>query len=273
VPLVPYPYADEPLTSGFTQSCAHVTMLRYLRQKTVWWRKFAMRAAFPALFCFLLCAAPSSAQSPDGAVSSETPAAVEKGTPSPMILSGKGPIASGKTKTIEFGVGYSYVSHAESSPSQRLGLQGVDASATIGFSRFGLKADVGYARAGNVLGTGTHSDILSYLVGPVFRPVSTRKYEIYAHALVGGARESGPFLTSGGIILVGGWATSYAWEAGGGVKYWISDTLAISTEADCLRAAYYDPSARLRGELNLKTTAGVVFYFGRRSGNRRRDGR
>ena len=247
-------------------------MLRYLRQKTVWWRNSASRATLSTLICFLLCAARSSAQSSTGAVSSETPASIEKATPPPMVLSGKGPVASGKSKTIEFGVGYSYVSHAQS-PSQRLGLQGADAGVTIGFSRFGLKADVGYARAANVLGTGTHSDILSYLVGPVFRPVSTRKYELSVHALVGGARQSGPFLTSGGIIFIGGWATSYAWEAGGGVKYWISDTLAISTEADCLRSAYYGPTARLQGEFNLKTTAGLIFYFGKRSGNWRRDRR
>jgi hypothetical protein len=247
-------------------------MLRYLRQKTVWWRNSASRATLSTLICFLLCAARSSAQSSNGAVSSETPASIEKATPPPMVLSGKGPVASGKSKTIEFGVGYSYVSHAQS-PSQRLGLQGADAGVTIGFSRFGLKADVGYARAANVLGTGTHSDILSYLVGPVFRPVSARKYEIWVHALAGGARESGPFLTSGGIIFIGGWATSYAWEAGGGVKYWISDTLAISTEADCLRSAYYGPTARLQGEFNIKTTAGLIFYFGKRSGNWRRDRR
>jgi hypothetical protein len=270
VPLLRYPYVNEPPQRGFVQSCAHVTMLRYPRQKTVWWRNFAMRATFSTLICFLLCAAHSSAQSPDVASSSVASAAIEKSTPPPMVLSGKGPVASGKSKTIEFGIGYLYVSHPES-PSQRLGLQGADASVTMGLSRFGLKADVGYARAANVLGTGTHSDILTYLVGPVFRPVSTRKYELSVHALVGGARQSGPFLTSGGIIFIGGWATSYAWEAGGGVKYWISDTLAISTEADCLRTSYYGPSARLQGEFNIKTTAGVIFYFGKRSGNRRRD--
>lgn len=231
-----------------------------------------MRAAFSTLLCFLSCAAHSLAQSSNAAVSSATPAAIEKSTPPPIVLSGKGPVASGKSKTIEIGVGYSYVSHAVS-PSQRVGLQGTDASLTIGLSRFGLKADVGYARAANVLGTGTHSDILSYLVGPVFRPVSNRKFELSIHALVGGARESGPFVASGGIIFIGGWATSYAWEAGGSVKYWLSDTLAINTEADCLRAAYYDPSARLQGELNLKTTAGVIFYFGRPAGYRRRDRR
>jgi hypothetical protein len=247
-------------------------MLRNPRQKSVRWHKFAMRATSSTLICFLLCAARSSAQSSNGVVSSETPASIEKATPPPVVLSGKGPVASGKSKTLEFGVGYSYVSHPVS-PSQRLGLQGADVSVTIGFSRFGLKADVGYARAANVLGTGTHSDILSYLVGPVFRPVSARKYEIWVHALAGGARQSGPFLTSGGIIFIGGWATSYAWEAGGGVKYWISDTLAISTEADCLRSSYYGPSATLQGEFNIKTTAGVIFYFGKQSGYRRRDRR
>ncbi|HXY13200.1 MAG TPA: hypothetical protein VEI26_01725 [Terriglobales bacterium] len=231
-----------------------------------------MRAVFTALGCFLLCAVQSSAQSSAAAVSGETPVAIEKGVQPAMVWSGQGPVAPAKIKTIEIGLGYSYMMPTDSQ-SKRVGLQGADASFTIGFSRFGVRADVGYVRAGNVLDTGRHSDVLSYLIGPVFRPVSNRNYEICIHALLGGARMTGPTQTNGGIILVGGWATSYAWAAGGEVKYWLSDTLAIGTGADCLRTAYFDPSLRLRGQINLRTTATMIFYFGSRSGKHRRDSR
>jgi hypothetical protein len=70
---------------------------------------------------------------------------------------------------------------------------------------------------------------------------------------------------NGGGILLGGWATGYAWAVGGGVDYWFSDSLAIRTGADYLRTAYYDPSLVVRGQSNIRTTATVVYFFGKRS--------
>jgi hypothetical protein len=173
-------------------------------------------------------------------------------------------VAAARGKTMEIGLGYSYVNQAENQ-SKRLGLRGADATFTIGYSRLGIKADVGYARAANVLGTGRHSDVLSYLVGPVFHPTIHRNFDPYIHVLVGGARVSGPILTNSGLILLGGWATGYAWAVGGGVEYWVTDALGIRTGADYMRTAYYDSSLVVRGQSNLRTTATVVYYFGRRS--------
>jgi opacity protein-like surface antigen len=224
-----------------------------------------MKTILIALFFSLLCASYSSAQSSVLAEYGETPAFANKVTTPVAPMKIKSPAAPAKGKTIEMGLGYSYMSHAQSQ-STRVGMQGVDANVTIGFSRLGIKADVGYVRAGNILGTGRHSDVLSYLVGPVFHPVSNRNYDIYVHALVGGARVTGPITANGGLILVGGWATSYAWAVGGGVKYWLSDTLAVGTGVDYLRTAYYDPSLRLTGQNNLRASATVMLYFGRRPG-------
>jgi len=166
------------------------------------------------------------------------------------------------------GVGYSYVSQAESQ-SKRLGLRGLDVSATIGSSRLGLKADVGHAEASNVLGTGRHSIVFSYLAGPVFHPTLHRNFNTYVHALVGGAKVSGPVLTNSGLILLGGWTTGYAWAVGGGVEYWITDSMAIRTGADYMRTSFYDSSLVVRGQYNLKTTAAVVYYLGKRERRRR----
>jgi opacity protein-like surface antigen len=233
---------------------------------------------------FLLCATDASAQSPVAAASSEAtatavsgeiPLASATGEPRPAAppitpvapIRSTSPIAAAKGKTIEVALGYSYVSKAENQ-SQRLGLRGADASFTIGFSRLGIKADLGYVRASNVMGTGRHNDVFSYLVGPVFHPTAHRSFDTYVHALVGGARVSGPILTNNGLILFGGWTTGYAWAFGGGVEYWVTDSAAIRTGADYMRTAFYDSTLVVRGQSNLKTTASVVYYFGMRSRRR-----
>jgi hypothetical protein len=195
----------------------------------------SVRTIFTTLFCFLLCASYASAQSPVGT-------------------------ATGKT--INVGLGYSYVSHGDGL-SHPVGLNGANASFTIGYSRLALKADVGYARAANVHGTGRHSDVLSYLVGPVYHPKPNRHFDPYLQVLVGAARVTGPAPLKGGGFLLGGWMTYYAWAMGGGVDYWISSSLAIRTGADYMRTAYFDPALAIRGRNNLRTTATIVYYFGR----------
>jgi hypothetical protein len=243
-----------------------------------------MRTIFPALFCFLLCPTPASAQSPIVAAGAETPgvrddtpiASSSAKTPIAAVRSetrfaairGKPPVAAAKSKTIELSLGYSYISSGKSFSNQ-MGLKGADASFTIGFSRLGAKADFGYARAANVMGTGHHSDVLSYLVGPVFYPTRHRRLDTYVHVLVGGARVSGPVRLNGGGILLGGWATGYAWAFGGGVNYWVLDSMAIRSGVDYMRTAYYDPSLTIRGQSNIRTTANIVYFFGRRSVKRR----
>ncbi len=63
----------------------------------------------------------------------------------------------------------------------------------------------------------------------------------------------------------GGWAWGYAWAVGGGVDYRILQSMAIRTGVDYMRTAYFDSSLSIRGQNNIRTTATVVYYFGRRS--------
>jgi opacity protein-like surface antigen len=172
------------------------------------------------------------------------------------------PRATAKSKTIEMSLGYSYLSQL-GTPSNRLGLQGTDASITIGSSRLGITADAGYARAPNVLGTGRNSAVFTYLAGPVFHQSLHRKFDSYAHVLLGGSRVSGPILTNDGTILLGGWTTGYAWAVGGGLDYRVTDSMSLRTAVDYLRTSFYDSSLAVRGQRNLRTTAAVVYYFGR----------
>jgi hypothetical protein len=197
-----------------------------------------------------LPSAPRVAQLPPAVVSAKTPVA---------IIRKKTPAA--RFKTIELGLGYAYMSPAENQ-SKRLGLRGADASLTIGLSRLSIKTDVGYVRASNVLGTGRHSDALSYVAGPVFHLTTRRNFSTYVHSLVGGARVSGPILANGGLILLGGWTTGYAWAVGGGAEYWLTDSMAIRTGADYLRTAYYDSSLVVRGTRQPQNNGdgGLLFW-------------
>ena len=153
-----------------------------------------MRTVFTTLFCFMLCATHASAQSPVAAARGEAPVA---------SATVKNPVAAARGKAIDVSLGYSYLSHGESN-SYRVGLNGGDTSFTLGTSRLGIRADWGYARAANVHGTGRHSDLLSYLAGPVFYPSRHRNFNTYIHALVGAARVSGPVPRNGGGFLLGG---------------------------------------------------------------------
>jgi hypothetical protein len=154
--------------------------------------------------------------------------------------------------------------------SNRIGLNGADTSFTIGlYSRVAIRADLGYARAANVLGSARHSDVFSYLAGPVFYPTTHYHLDTYIHVLMGGARVTGPILLNGGGFLSGGWVNKFAWAIGGGAEYWVSDSMAIRSSVEYLRTAYFDSSLAIRGQNNIKTTASVVYFLGKRSRTRR----
>jgi opacity protein-like surface antigen len=200
-----------------------------------------MRTIFAAIVPLLLCAAQASAQSP---------------------------LAPANGKTIDLGLGYSYVSQGESL-SGPLGLNGGDASVTIGYSRFGLKADFGYARSSNIGGTQSHNTVRSYLVGPVFHATFHHRFDTYAQVLVGAARVSGPVPLGGGSYLLGGWAAGSAWAVGGGVDYRVSDSIAIRSGVDYMRTSYFDSTLALRGQGNIRSTVTILYSFVKRSRKRR----
>jgi opacity protein-like surface antigen len=200
-----------------------------------------MRIFFATLFCFLLCAANAAAQST---------------------------IITGRAKSVDVSLGYSYLSHPQSS-SNRLGFNGLDVSATIGlFPRFSIRGDLGYGLAPNALGTPSHSGVLTYLAGPVFYPTTQRKIDTYVQALFGGARVSGPIPVNGGIFI-GGYATGFAWAVGGGIDYRVTNSIALRTGVDYVRTTYFDPTLAMQGQNNFRATAAVVYLFGTRQRKRR----
>ena len=196
---------------------------------------------FTALFCFLLCAVNAPAQV-------ATPA--------------------GRAQSLDVSLGYSYVNRPDS-PSSRASLDGVDGSVTLRLvTQLAIKADLGYARsASGVLGAPTYNSVLNYMAGPVFYPAVGRKFDAYVQTLFGGARVSGAEHLNNGSVI-GGWVAGFAWTAGGGVDYRLSDSFGLRAGVDYLRAEYFNPSSRIQGQNDVRATASLV-YFGLRRRKRR----
>jgi len=187
----------------------------------------------------------------------------------PVCASAQSAVTAGRAQSVDVSLGYSYINHPVS-PSNRIGLNGLDANATIGlFSpRLAIRADLAYAQTAHALGTPSNSSVLSYMAGPVFRPTIQGKFDTYVHALFGGARVSGPVPVNGGI-LIGGYASGFAWLVGGGVEYQVSKSIALRSGLDYLRAGYFNPSLTVQGQNNLRATVAVVYLFGTQRRRRR----
>jgi opacity protein-like surface antigen len=198
-----------------------------------------MKTNWKLAFCFLLCPTLALAQLP--------------------AASGSGPGVSGS-------IGYSYLNLPMNSPN-RINLNGVDASITVDFHpHLGAKVDINYVRAANVFGTGHHSDVLSYLVGPVFYPTGNGRLTTYAQALVGGARVTGP-IPNGTNGFLRGYVNRPSWAFGGGIEYRISSSFAFRTGADYLHTYYFDSPTTIRGQNDFRIIGSVVYRW---SGNAHR---
>jgi opacity protein-like surface antigen len=176
------------------------------------------------------------------------------------------PRVAGTGPLVEAGIGYSYVNLAIPQ-SSRINLSGLDATMSVDFfPRFGVTADLGYVRAANVLHSVHHSDVLSYLGGPVFYPQRGRKQVIYVRGLLGGARVTGvvPLIpVSDGELT--GYANKLAWAVGGGFEYRLTGSIGIQAGADFMHTSFFDSSSRVRGQSNFRSVISILYYLGRGS--------
>ena len=165
---------------------------------------------------------------------------------------------------ISASLGYSYT-NMEVSTSSRIQLNGLDAALAIDvLPRLGARVDVGYARASNVLNSGRHGDVLSYLAGPVFYPVRHRNLAFYVQGLFGAARVTGAVpLNNGGLLT--GYANQFACAVGIGAEYRVYDSIGFRIGADYLHTRYADPNLLISGQNNLRLTGSFVYFFGKHS--------
>ncbi len=180
----------------------------------------------------------------------------------PQVM-GQVPLVSGTGPEIEMHGGFEYIGQQVPSTS-RVPMYGVDSGMTVGVSRhLGVRLDLGYARAGNVFASGYHSDILSYMVGPVIYPVRTKRLSPYAEFLVGGARVTGatPDLQGG---YVRGYVNQLAWAGGAGVEIRTSPAFALRLGADFMHTSYFDPAQAVAGQGNIRAVMSFTYYLGGR---------
>jgi len=173
------------------------------------------------------------------------------------------PLASATGPEIEGHGGFEYLGQQVPSAST-VPMYGVDSGLTFGMSKhLGVRLDLGYARAWNVFASRYHSDILSYMAGPVIYPVRTRHLSPYAELLLGGARVTGA-TPDGQAGYVRGYANEFAWAGGGGVEIRTSPTFSLRVGADYMHTSYFDPAQALSGEGNIRGIVSFVYYLGGR---------
>ena len=173
---------------------------------------------------------------------------------------GTGEAAAGATgPAFEASLGYAYLSM--DTPSQRVGLTGLDANGLVRFaSRWGATVDSTYARTGNVLGTGHSGNILSCLAGLAFYPVVHGKAGIFVHALAGASWVDSAVPVSDTNYL-GGWVARPSYAVGGGVEHYLFGPLAVRVQADYLRTTFVNPTGTMQDQNNLRLTTSIVYRF------------
>jgi|ERR1700722_366024 len=171
--------------------------------------------------------------------------------------------AIGPQTELKTGIGVAYLDF-DVAPSTRKRLLGLTSEISVGLStKLGVEAEVGYLRASNVFGTGRHSDILTYLAGPIWYP-TRRGFQPYLHGLVGLARVTGPFPVGplANEELAHGMANKLAWELGTGVEFRPHGPMRVRIGADYLHSAYFDPLLQIRGQSSIRMTATIEYVFG-----------
>jgi len=182
----------------------------------------------------------------------------------PPNVEAQAPLTTGSGPSIQTHAGFAYLEQPAPT-SSRIPMYGIDTGATVEVSRrFGVRLDLGYARASNVLSSGHHSDILSYLGGPVFYPLTTRRMQTYVQFLAGGARVTGVTPYNQSQFLTG-YANEFAWAGGCGLEVRTSRDTAVRLGADYLHTSYFDPTAALQGQGNLRAVISFVYFLGRGS--------
>ena len=124
---------------------------------------------------------------------------------------------------------------------------GVDSSVTYFTNEwFGVEGNVVTGFAPEILDR-AHVKLLIYGAGPKIA-IRQKKWEPWAHAIVGGAHEQPQ--------TAGNSRNSFAVELGGGADYRINPRFSGRLEADLVHTHFFSQSQN-----NFKLTAGVVFHF------------
>ena len=175
----------------------------------------------------------------------------------------QGPTVAGIAPVIEGGFGYSYVDAKV--PSQgTLGMNGVQGIFNADFNRhWGVKLDVGYSRVFDAFHSGRTTDMLTYMGGPVLYPLRGRRYNVYAHVLLGGARQTGVNYTPSGQEALG-FVNHFAWAGGAGFQRQLTTSWSVRIGADYLRTSFFNENLAVQAQSNLRGSVSLIYTFGER---------
>jgi opacity protein-like surface antigen len=172
------------------------------------------------------------------------------------------PLPAGRSSALDFALGYTDVQMTVPG-SGHVNMTGADATMTAQVvPRIGIAMDLTYARSHEVFGTGHHNDMLSYLAGPVFYVARQRRTTLFTSILVGAARLNGINFSQTGSFF-SGYVVKPAWSGGVGLQHAITPTVSLRLGVDYLRTTFFDHTSALKGEGSLRTSATVVYTFGR----------
>jgi opacity protein-like surface antigen len=173
----------------------------------------------------------------------------------------QGPLVAGIAPVLEAGAGYTYIDAGVPGES-KLAMNGIQAVGNADFSRrFGVQLDLGYSRNFDAYHSGHSADLVTYMAGPVFYPLRTRRWNVSTHILLGGARETGVNFEPDGQIITG-FANRFAWAFGAGIQYRVTRSLSVRLGGDYLRTSYFNSNVQLQGQSNIRSSATLIYTFG-----------
>ena len=177
--------------------------------------------------------------------------------------SAQAPTAAGYSPVINIGAGYSYANVPVPSRGS-LNMSGIAVTGSLDLSaRIGLEVDVSYVRSQNVFGTSHSADLFTYMGGPVFYLRRAKHLNIYCHALLGAARETGVnFNNTGGLLS--GYVNRFAWAAGGGAEYKLDRNVSLRFGGDYLNTQFFDPAITFKHQNDVQAFIGFSYRFGGR---------
>lgn len=171
------------------------------------------------------------------------------------------PLVAGIAPVLEAGVGYTYTD-ASLPGESKLAMNGIQFVGDADFTRrLGVQLDLGYSRNFDAYNSGHSADLFTYMAGPVFYPLRTRRVNVFTHLLLGGARETAVNFESNGQIITG-YTNRFAWAGGAGFQYRVTRSLSVRLGADYLRTSYFNSSVELQGQYNLRSSATLIYTFG-----------
>jgi len=172
------------------------------------------------------------------------------------------PVAGGQSTAFDASLGFEYTRLAVPG-SGRTGMAGPKGTFTVTpFRRWGVRADVAYQRSDNLLGTGHYNDAFTYMGGPVFYLIQKRHTNVYAQAMIGGARVGG-VNNSESASYLNGYANRPAWSFGAGLQCNITPAVALRLQGEYLHTSFYNPAEMLQGSYSPSGSLALVYEFGR----------